>query len=93
MRLIDAIPTSVHPQAHNGWCFVFGEGIIGREVGAAYLVQGNPHYTRFKVIASPRDKDSDQPIIPAYQPISERPLTAEEIAHFEALARQQPGHI
>ena len=36
MRLIDAIPTSVHPQAGNGWCFIFGEGIIGHEVGAAY---------------------------------------------------------
>jgi hypothetical protein len=92
MRLIDAVPTSVHPQAGSGWYFVFGEGMAtegstGREVGAAYLLPGNPHYTRFKVIASPQPEGSDAPVIPAYQPINQRPLTAEEIAHFEVLAQ------
>jgi hypothetical protein len=38
--------------------------------------------------ASPQPDGSDAPPLPAYQPISERPLTAEEIAHFEALARE-----
>ena len=61
--------------------------MFGHEVGAAYLLPGNPHYTRFKVIASPQPEASDAPVIPAYQPISQRPLTVEEIAHFEALAQ------
>ena len=86
MRLIDAIPTSVHPQAGSGWCFIFGEGIVGHEVGAVYLIPGKPHYTRFKVVPW-REKGSNAPPLPAYQEIGERPLTPEEIAHFEALAQ------
>ena len=86
MRLIDVTQTSVHPVQYNGWCLIFGEGIVGREVGAAYLIPGKPHYARLKVIAQPQPEGSDQPPIPVYQPISERPLTAEEIAHLEALA-------
>ena len=35
---------------------------------------------------------SDAPPLPVYQEISERPLTPEEIAHFEALAKTYSLH-
>ena len=38
-------------------------------IGAAYLIPGKPHYTRFKVIAAPQPEGSDAPPIPAYQPM------------------------
>ncbi len=87
MELIDATPRNILPLGRNQWMFEYGEPEIGREVGAAYLIPGNPHYTRFKIVASPQPEGSDQPPIPAYQLISERPLTPEEIPHFEALAK------
>ena len=73
MRLTDAKPAKVYPIG-DGWCFSFGKDAIGHEIGVVYLLQREPHYTRFKIV--------EQDGLPAYQPISTRPLTAEEIAHF-----------
>ena len=55
----------------------FDEPVVGREVGVVYLLTSSPKYVRFKTI--------DQDSLPAYQPVHERPLTAEEITHFQHL--------
>ena len=39
-----------------------------REVGAAYLIPGKHHYTRFKIVEW-QPPGSDDPPLPAYQPI------------------------
>jgi len=79
--LIEVAPLQVMSIGRNEWLFSFGEPVVGHDVGVVYLLASNPKYARFKII--------DQDGLPAYQPMSERPLTADEIAHFERLAREQ----
>lgn len=87
MDLIDATPSRIQPINGNGWMFSYGEPVIGQETGAAFLISGNPHYTRFKIVVW-RDANSDEQPLPAYQPIYERPLTDAEIAHLQRLANE-----
>ena len=47
MRLTAAKPASVYPIG-DGWMFTFGKDAIGHEIGVVYLLQREPHYTRFK---------------------------------------------
>ena len=79
--LIESTPAQSQPIGRNEWLFSFGEPVVGHEVGVVYLLASNPKYVRFKII--------DQNGSPAYQPIKERPLTPEEITHFESLRREQ----
>ncbi len=81
MKLIDATPTSVHPSGTLGFCFTFGDPVIAPQIGVVYLGK-EPRYTRFVVLA-------DQKRRPACQPISERALTLDEIAHCEQLVRSE----
>ena len=49
MRLIDAKPAAVY-RIGDGCCFSFGNDAIRHEIGVAYLLQREPHYTRFKIV-------------------------------------------
>jgi len=81
MYLIDATPTNIQPMGNKGWCISFGETGVGRVIGVVYLLPDDPHYTRFRIVQGEK--------VPLYEPIGERPLTEEEIQHFEQLVRKQ----
>lgn len=85
MNLIDSVPRLIQPINGNGWMFSYGEPVIGRETGMAYLIPGKSEYVCFRVVPN-QIPISDDPPPPVVQPNYERPLTTEEIARFETLA-------
>jgi hypothetical protein len=78
MKLIEATPTRIR-ETGNGWCVMFGEIVEGQEIGVVYFFPDDPHYTRFRII---RGNST-----PLYETILTRPLTPEEMQHFEALVK------
>lgn len=80
-RLIDAIPDKIQPIG-GGWRIAFGDETKQDEFGCVYLLKNRQYYVRFKIVHG-----LGKPL--PYTIISERPLTEEEITHFEALIKGQ----
>lgn len=76
-RLIDTTPDDIQ-HITDGWRITFGDEHTQDEIGCVYLLRNRQYYVRFKIVRKPGNR------LP-YKTISERPLTEEEIAHFEAL--------
>jgi hypothetical protein len=79
-RLIDAIPDNIQ-HIGGGWRITFGDETTQDEISCVYLLKSRQYYVRFKIVREPRT------LLP-YETISERPLTEEEITHFEALVTE-----
>ena len=80
-RLIDGIPDKIQ-HIGGGWRITFGDETTQDEIGCVYPLKTRQYYVRFKIVRGPGNP------MP-YETISERPLTEEEITHFEALVAGQ----
>jgi hypothetical protein len=74
--LIEATPTQVQRLGNEDFYISF-EGAQSGLVGVVFLKPHSGRYVRFKTLVVDDHN--------AYQPISERELTEEELAHFTAL--------
>jgi hypothetical protein len=81
-RLIDMIPDNIQ-HIGGGWRIIFGDETTQGEIGCVYLLKTHQYYVRFKIV-----RELGTILLP-YEIISKRPLTEEEISHFEALVAGQ----
>jgi hypothetical protein len=80
MKLIEATPTQVQRIGNEDFYISF-EGAKSGLTGVVFLKPHSGRYVRFKTVVVDGHN--------AYQPISERELTDEERAHFEAMVQQR----